>query len=161
MDDLVPLVKNGLSKRNFENGKAMFTATQCTICHRFNGEGAAVGPDITSVGTKFSPRDLLEAIVEPSKVISDQYQNHALITKDGQTLIGKLLGEENGQVLIATSPFDLTLTTSVKKEDITATMPMKVSVMPPALINRLNQDEVLDMIAYMIAGGNPKDNMFK
>ncbi len=159
--ELEPIVKKGLSKRNFENGKNMFLATQCTICHRFNGEGAAVGPDITSVGTKFSPRDLLEAIIEPSKVISDQYQNHAVITKDGATLVGKLMGEENGQILIATSPFDLTNLTSVSKDNVATTMPMQVSVMPPALINRLNQDEVLDLIAYLIAAGNSDDKVFK
>ncbi len=161
MDDVTPWVKNGLGKRNFANGKAMYLATQCTMCHRFAGEGAAVGPDITSVGTKFSPRDLLESIIEPSKVISDQYQNHAIVTKAGLTFIGKLMGEENGQVMIATSPFDLSQLTSVNKDDITTTMPMKVSIMPPAVINRLNKEEILDLLAYLISAGNDQDKIYK
>lgn len=160
MADVEPLVKNKLTGRNFANGKAMYQATQCAICHRFGAEGGAVGPDLTSVGTKFSPRDLLESIIEPSKVISDQYATSSFITKDGLMVIGKLMGEENGSLLIATSPLDPTLTTLVKKDDVTSTSPMKVSVMPPGLLNPLNQDELLDLIAYMISGGREQDPMF-
>jgi putative heme-binding domain-containing protein len=160
MAEVEPLVKGKLTKRDFANGKAMYQATQCAICHRFVSEGGAVGPDLTSAGTKFSPKDLLESIIDPSKVISDQYATSSFITKDGLMVIGKLMGEENGSLLIATSPLDPSQTTLVKKDDITTTAPMKVSVMPPGLLNRLNQDEVLDLIAYLISGGNEQDKMF-
>ena len=160
MADIEPLVKGKLAKRDFANGKAMYQATQCSICHRFVAEGGSVGPDLTSVGTKFSPKDLLESIIEPSKVISDQYATSSFITKDGLMVIGKVMGEENGALLIATSPLDPSQTTLVKKADITTTAPMKVSVMPPGLLNRLNQDEVLDLVAYLIAGGREQDPMF-
>jgi putative heme-binding domain-containing protein len=154
------LAQKGLVKRDFANGKAMFQATQCTICHRFSGEGAGVGPDLSSVGTKFSARDLLESIIEPSKVISDQYQTSMILTKDGAAVIGKVIGEEDGQLLVSTSPLDASLTTKVKKADVASTTPVKVSTMPPGLLNRLNQDEMLDLVAYLISGGNEKDKVF-
>ena len=138
----------------------MFNAVQCTICHRFAGEGAGVGPDLSTVGTKFSPRDLLESILEPSKVISDQYQTSLIMTKDGAAVMGKVVGEENGELIISTSPLDPSQTTKVKKANVTATTPIKLSTMPPGLFNRLNQDEMLDLLAYLISGGNEKDKMF-
>ncbi|HYF34778.1 MAG TPA: heme-binding protein, partial [Prosthecobacter sp.] len=59
--------------RNFENGRNSFGAIGCFACHRFNFEGGAIGPDLTSVSGKFGPKDLLESILDPSKEISDQY----------------------------------------------------------------------------------------
>ena len=71
--DLAPAVDKGMAKRNFENGRKMFGAAACFACHRFGNEGGAMGPDLTSVAGKFSARDLLEHIIEPSKEVSDQY----------------------------------------------------------------------------------------
>ena len=160
VDTAAALTQKGLNKRDYANGKAMFNAVQCTICHRFAGEGAGVGPDLSTVGTKFSPRDLLESILEPSKVISDQYQTSLIMTKDGAAVMGKVVGEENGELIISTSPLDPSQTTKVKKANVTATTPIKLSTMPPGLFNRLNQDEMLDLLAYLISGGNEKDKMF-
>jgi hypothetical protein len=94
-------------------------------------------------------------------VISDQYQNRIIVTKDGQYFSGKLMGEENGQVLIATNPFDLTLLTSVKNADIISNKPSKDSFMPLGYINRLNKDEILDLLAYLISAGNEQDKIYK
>ncbi|HCN82203.1 MAG TPA: heme-binding protein, partial [Sphingobacteriaceae bacterium] len=72
MEDALPVVQN-LSGRDFEQGKAMFTASNCSSCHSMRGEGGSVGPDLTQLGTRFSDKDILESIIEPSKAISDQY----------------------------------------------------------------------------------------
>ena len=69
--------------RDFINGRKMFGAASCFACHRFNQEGGAIGPDLTSVAGKFSPRDLLESIIEPGKEISDQYGQMIFEMKDG------------------------------------------------------------------------------
>ena len=60
-------------RRDFERGRRLYGAVACAACHRFGHEGGGVGPDLTGVAGRFSVRDLLESIVEPSKVISDQY----------------------------------------------------------------------------------------
>ncbi|MEX2027859.1 MAG: c-type cytochrome, partial [Pirellulaceae bacterium] len=73
LDELVPLVDKGLKNRDFDRGRKMFGAANCFACHRFGNEGGANGPDLTGIAGRFSTRDLLETIVEPSKVISDQY----------------------------------------------------------------------------------------
>lgn len=55
-------------------GASLFQQALCIQCHRFAGQGGALGPDLTAVARRFSARDLLEAAVEPQKVVSDQYK---------------------------------------------------------------------------------------
>ncbi|MBI3417154.1 MAG: DUF1080 domain-containing protein, partial [Verrucomicrobia bacterium] len=75
LDELVSVVERGVkSGRNFERGRQLYGAVACAACHRFVNEGGSVGPELAGVVGRFSVHDLLESIVEPSKVISDQYQ---------------------------------------------------------------------------------------
>ena len=74
LDELVPMVENGLKGRDFDRGRTMFAAAKCFACHRFDNEGGGVGPDLSGIAGRFSTRDLLESIVVPSKAISDQYE---------------------------------------------------------------------------------------
>ena len=160
LDAAAALAQKGMRGRNFANGQAMYRAMQCAVCHRFAGEGASVGPDLSTVGGKFSARDLLESILEPSKVISDQYQASAVTTKDGSELFGRIQSRESGEIVISLSPFDASLVTRVKRADVAEIRPWEVSPMPPGLVNRLNEAELLDLVAYLLSGGNEKDKAF-
>ena len=60
----------------------MFGATGCFQCHRFAGEGGAVGPDLTQVAGRFSARDLLESIIEPGCRISETALIRSLIGRN-------------------------------------------------------------------------------
>ena len=90
--------------RNFERGKEVFASTQCLACHRFGNDGGGVGPDITAVSSRFNRRDLLESILDPSKVVSDQYATYAIRMKDGKTHVGQIIEENNDHILLATDP---------------------------------------------------------
>ncbi len=59
----------------------MFSAARCVVCHRYSGEGGATGPDLTQLAGRFGAKDMLEAIIEPSKVISDQYKASVVETR--------------------------------------------------------------------------------
>jgi putative heme-binding domain-containing protein len=159
-DDVVALAKDGLHGRNFEQGKAMFSSTLCIRCHHFDGEGGNIGPDLSGAGNRYSIRDLAENIIEPSKVISDQYGTDELVMKDGSSIIGRVLQEENGKLFVMTSAFAPDDLTPVKAADVKARKPYPVSMMPPGLINPLNRDELLDLFAYLLSGGNPGDKVF-
>ncbi len=74
LEELIPLVNNGLKGRDFDRGHSLFAATRCFSCHRFSDEGGGLGPDLSGLAGRFNVRDLLESIVVPSKVISDQYE---------------------------------------------------------------------------------------
>jgi len=139
----------------------MYRATMCATCHRFNGEGGSIGPDLTGSGNRYTLRDLLENIVDPSKVISDQYDSHELVMKDGTTLLGRIVVEENGKVFVMTNPFAPNDHVAIDEKDIAKKGTRQVSMMPPGLINALNETELLDLIAYLLSGGNAQDKMFQ
>src|SRR5439155_23872340 len=88
VDELVPIVEKGLTRRDYNNGRQLFGETKCYACHRFNNEGGSTGPDLTALSGRFNVRDLLESIIEPSKVISDQYAAVVIATTDGRVITG-------------------------------------------------------------------------
>jgi putative heme-binding domain-containing protein len=160
-DDIVALTQGGLHKRNFAQGQAMYAATLCAQCHHFNGAGGNIGPDLTGAGNRYTMRDLAENIIEPSKVISDQYGSEQIELKDGGLVVGRPVVEENGKLFVMTNPFTPNELSSVASDNVKSRTPFNVSMMPPGLINTLNKDELLDLIAYLVSGGNPNDKAFK
>jgi putative heme-binding domain-containing protein len=161
VDDVVKLGNGGLKGRSFQNGKAMFTSTLCAACHHFAGEGGNVGPDLTGSGNRYTLRDLAENIIDPSKVVSDQYGSEQIEKKDGSFVIGRVVVEENGKLFVMTSPMTPDVQTAVNGSDVKSRKPYPISMMPPGLINSLNSEELLDLIAYLQSGGNPDDKAFK
>lgn len=160
MDDLLPMLDQVESGRSFAKGKAAYEATQCAKCHRFGGDGGSTGPDITGVGARFNPQYLAESLILPSKVVSDQYMTSTVITTDGDVLTGRVIEETDDMIRIRTNPFALEMT-DVKKSNIEERSQSALSEMPQGLINVLTKEEVLDLIAYLRAAGNPDDPAFK
>jgi putative heme-binding domain-containing protein len=161
MADLEGLLGAGLEgNRDFENGKNMFGAATCFACHRFGAQGGAVGPDLTSVRGKFSPRDLLESILEPSKEISDQYGSSIFTMADGSQVVGRIANLNGDNLQVSTNMMDPHAFTTVNTTKLVKTEESKVSMMPPGLLNMLKDDDILDLLAYLLSGGNAKDPMF-
>lgn len=162
MKDATAAIPPKLSGRDFERGKAMFTATACIVCHKLGTEGSSgVGPDLSGAGGRYSIRDLLENIIDPSAVISDQFGSEEITRADADPIIGRVVGEEEGDLLVMTNPFVPDEKTRVKASSVKSRRPYPVSMMPPGLINSLNEDELKDLLAYILSGGNPADPMFK
>lgn len=160
IDEIDALAKGGLTGRNFEQGKAMFTSQLCINCHHFGGEGGNSGPDLTGAGNRYTVKDLAENIVEPSKVISDQYPSEQIDLKDGGTVVGRVVVEENGKLFVMSSALAPDALTTVDETNIKKRSPFNISMMPPGLLTPLNKDELLDLFAYILSGGNPKDSRF-
>jgi putative heme-binding domain-containing protein len=160
VDTAMALVKNGLSNRSFAQGKAMFAACLCSTCHNMRGEGGTVGPDLTQLGTRFSYKDMLVAIVDPGKSISDQFAAKVFYLEDGSSVVGRLMNEDGDKYYISQNPFAPQTLRGISKKDVIRTRLSEISVMFPGLINRLNSEELKDLLAYMKAGGNPQDSIF-
>lgn len=158
--ELSTAMKDGLRHRNFERGRRMFSAAKCFACHRFDGEGGAVGPDLTSLAGRFSSHDILESVVEPSKTISDQYQAVQIVTVDGQVIVGRIVNLANNEYRIRTNQLDPGNLTIVNRNDIEEMVPSRTSMMPTGLLNKLKQDEILDLMAYLLSRGDPEHPMF-
>ncbi len=162
MEDFADVINVGLEgNRDFASGRNAFGTVGCYACHRFNQDGGAIGPDLTSVSGKFSPWDLLESIVNPSKEISDQYGAMVFEMNDGSTVIGRIMNLSGDSVRVSTNMYDPNAITMVDRKRLKEMRPSPVSMMPPGLINVLEKDEVLDLLAYLLSKGNPDDPMFK
>jgi putative heme-binding domain-containing protein len=161
VESAMPILESGLTNRNFENGKAMYAATTCKACHTMRAEGGATGPDLTQLGTRFSTKDMLEAITKPSKSISDQYAATQFSLKNGNSIVGRLVNEDANAYYVSQNPYSPETLEKVLKKNVISSKPSAVSIMFEGLINSLNEEEMKDLMAYLMAGGNEKNAMFK
>ncbi|MFY8057493.1 MAG: c-type cytochrome, partial [Planctomycetaceae bacterium] len=100
VDDFLADVEAGLAGRSFENGRKMFQVTACYKCHRFAGDGGVVGPELTAVSRRYNARTLLESIIEPSKVVSDQYEASVFVLDSGRTVTGRVVNLNNDRIMV-------------------------------------------------------------
>ena len=161
VEEVLALATDKLKARDFKNGEKMYKAARCVVCHRFGGDGGATGPDLTQLAGRFNLKDLNDAIVDPRKIISDQYKASVIETKAGKVITGRIVSESKDSITIVVDPENATKTVEVKKSDIETNQPSKVSLMPKDLLKTLNEDEVRDLLAYLLSRGNPADAMFR
>lgn len=152
MADLEPVLAQVEKGRDFKRGKDVFEAAQCLACHRFGNEGGAVGPDLTAVASRFKHRDILESIIEPSKVISDQYKNTTVRLKNGDVYEGRIVEETAEKLVVQPNPL-LPEKVTLQTSDVKSRALSNLSPMPEGLVNTFTREEILDLIAYMESGG--------
>ncbi len=160
VDDLSADLATGMKGRNFDNGRKFAGAVGCFACHRFGNEGGAVGPDLTGVAGRFSPRDLLESIITPSKEVSDQYQQVILVQKKGDPVIGRIVNLHDDNYSVMVNMYDPNDLKSVKASNVKEVRVSKLSPMPEGLLNLLQKDEILDLMAYLLSGGDKTNKAF-
>ena len=161
VDSAMKLFESDLHDRNFENGKRMFSGGLCIACHRFGGSGGTSGPDLGSVGKRFSIRDILVAVCEPSASISEQYLASVVTLKDGSSLHGRLIYKNDKEIAVAPNPFNNAEFAKAPADQVTKIEYSQVSMMPPGTIAGMNADELKDLIAYLVSGGDPKHEAFQ
>jgi putative heme-binding domain-containing protein len=149
LPDLVDAVAKLERSPDLERGKAMFHAAQCSRCHRVGKEGQPFGPDLTHVSGRFGRRELLQAIVEPSKVVDEKYRIWQVQTHDGQALTGQLVGGDQATLFLARDPLRTAEFVKLERDNIAARKPDPTSPMPTALLDTLTPEEVQDLLAYL------------
>ncbi len=146
--------------RNFEKGKQAFVDAQCLACHRFGNEGGGVGPDLTAVSSRFSRRDVLESILEPSKVVSEQFLNTTVWLKSGDDHTGRLVEETGDLLVLVPNQLQPDVKITVKKADVAKRGFSKLSPMPANLADGLSRDEILDLLAFIESAGRKNGAAF-
>jgi putative heme-binding domain-containing protein len=159
--ELAPIVEKGLTKRNFARGRKLFGEAQCFACHRFDNEGGSTGPDLTAAAGRFSVRDLLESIIEPSKEISDQYAAISITTVEGKIVTGRIVNYAGDTMMVMTNMLDPNGLVGVNRKKVESIVKSKVSMMPEGLLDTLKEDEILDLVAYLLSRGDRKSRMFR
>jgi putative heme-binding domain-containing protein len=159
-DELLPLFENGLKGRNFDRGREMFAAANCFACHRFVNDGGATGPDLTALAGRFGVRDILASIMDPDQVVSDQYAAVTVVTTDGKVVTGRVVNFGGGAYSINTNMLDPLAVEKCQQSEIEEMSKAKVSMMPRGLLNTLNADEILDLMAFLLSQGDRNHEMF-
>ena len=160
LPDLLPGLAKAKSDRSFARGKAVFTEAQCILCHRFGSSGGSVGPELAAVSSRLATRDILESILEPSKVISEQYQNIVLALNDGDIVAGRLIAENDRKLVLMTDPIHPNKV-DIRMSDILSRRASKISPMPEDLVNSFTENEIWDLIAYLESAGKGTYAAFK
>jgi putative heme-binding domain-containing protein len=158
--ELVAHAGESLERRSFASGKAAFESASCLRCHRFGEQGESAAPNLTVVGNRFNAADLLESILSPSKMISDQYANTDLILGGELVVSGRIVREDATRVTVAESQFRPAASVTVAKRDIRERRLSAISPMPAGLLDGLTREQIMDLIAYLRSAGNPQDEAF-
>jgi len=160
LEELEPLLAGLVGGRDHARGRELYTKTTCAACHRIGGEGGGTGPDLSGAGSRFSLRALAETVVQPSRVISDQYRDTVFEFVNGGIATGRVLAEDSAGVRVL-------LTGLPEREEVFAAESIasrrvsSVSRMPEGLLRGLTEDEVRDLFAYVLAGGDAADPLFQ
>ena len=149
-----------LERRSFSRGAGLYRAAACMSCHQMNGVGGNAGPDLSSVGKTYSIADLLRAIIEPSHAITDQYAVSIVHKSDGTTVSGLVVGLDEQRVTIAPNFSAAGFTTVISRDEIREIVLSETSPMPAGLVNGFSEDDLRDLMAYLVSGANTDDPVF-
>jgi putative heme-binding domain-containing protein len=148
-----------MTGRNFERGRSLYFSVGCGSCHRLNQYGGDIGPDLTTVASRFNANRILEKIIDPNRVVSDQYLSSEVRLTNGQVLMG--LPVESGDSVTVHPRDPQQQATTVPRSQVASIQRTQVSVMPPGLINSLSDEELRDFMAYLQSGGNREHRFFQ
>jgi putative heme-binding domain-containing protein len=136
-------------KGSAAKGKELFFkqgALQCVNCHRINGTGSTLGPDLSQIGKKYDRAQILESILEPSKTIDNQYLTYLVETSDGKVLTGLLAKKTAEEVVLRTAADKEERIPAAKVERL---VPQQKSLMPELLLRDLTAEQVADLLEYL------------
>ena len=132
-------------KGDAARGKQVFTAT-CSVCHRFNGEGKNVGPDLSGIGARDRAEILLE-ILDPNRSVEANYRSWTVATKDGETYSGRLDAETQTTIEL----LDIASQKHVfQRNDITSLKVSDLSLMPSGF-ESLPAEDLKGLLEYLAA----------
>ena len=160
LEELSAAAKTGLKNRNFANGRKMFAAAGCYACHRFDNQGGMTGPDLTSAGRRYSSHDLLDQVINPSNVINEQFSAITVVTDAGLVHTGVVVNLNGDSMTLNTDLTDPNKRVNIDRKSIDSLIVSKTSPMPTGLFDRMKEEEILDLIAYLISAGDPKHDFF-
>lgn len=160
-ETVMQLFETELVARDFERGEEMFSAGRCVVCHRFQGSGGLCGPDLGSVAKRFSIRDIVVSICEPNHTISEQYQASIVTRTDGSAVFGRVIYKNDEEIAVASNPYDFGDLTRVPIGQIAKVELATVSMMPAGTIVMMNKEEVSDLMAYLLSGGDRRHKVFQ
>jgi putative heme-binding domain-containing protein len=129
-------------------GRELFLteSLKCATCHKVEGKGTDVGPDLSDIGKKRSREQLLESLLDPSRRVEQQYQAYFLRTNSGQAHTGLLVRKGDTEVVLRDAQNKLI---HVPADDVEAVSPSRVSLMPDGQLRDLTPQQAADLLAFL------------
>lgn len=157
MADLLPAVGDLGTGRDWLKGGQVFEQAGCGLCHALGTywEGNGMAPDLTGVASKLARDMVLQSILEPSATLNGQYYHTEFTMKDGTVVRGSVVDVVGDKLVVAPVMMVPDVTIQIAKADIKSERPSPVSPMPGGLLNPFTRDQILDLMAFLDAGGNP------
>ena len=146
--------------RNFNTGQQMFKMASCISCHQVNGEGVNIGQNLEELDPEYKPIDVLQHILEPSLKIGSKYQTHKFMLESGEVVSGVITFEDNLMIRYIDNPLVGGDPKVIRVAKIDERNVSKTSIMPTGLLDQLTRDEVLDLVAFVMAKGQKKDKIY-
>lgn len=159
-DELVAELPTAQQGRSWERGRAALAKASCMTCHRIGEQGSSIGPDLSRVGSRFDERALLESIMVPSKEIDEKYRLSRYLLADGTVVTGRPSSVGANQITIQTNSIPMQ-SVPINRADIEQTSQADISPMPAQLMDVLTLDEILDLLAYLKANGDPRADVYR
>ena len=163
MGDLLPVVADLGTGHDWNQGRELFRKAACGACHAFAGEseGAGLAPDLTSVASKLPREVILQSIIEPSAIINGQYFHTKFTLKNGTVITGSVIDVVNKKILVAPVMLTPDATVEIAEADVKSEEPSPISPMPPGLLNELTREQVIELLAFLDAGGDKNAAVYR
>ncbi|MCH2201084.1 MAG: c-type cytochrome [Fuerstiella sp.] len=148
------VLSNSLRGRSPVIGARLFREATCLSCHKMNGEGGTVGPQLTDVFKRLNGdyHLILREILEPSYRIDPKYAIKVVIDVDGKTTSGIVTAEDKSSISILVNP-EAPKPSVIRRDDIEEIIPSTNSMMPKALLDRFTNDEIMEILNYITSAG--------
>jgi len=170
--------------RNFASGQQLFTTLACAQCHQLgqnqlgkdsstaalndhganhaHGPSLEVGPSLAEAVKKYKgdAKLVLQEILEPSRNIEEKYRKVMFELEDDIYVSGNILAEDEETVTIQNGP-TVAQKQKISKKTIQSRRPSPISIMPVGLLNALDKEQILDLLTYVLASGNPKADAYE
>jgi len=132
-----------------DRGREVFfreSSNSCGGCHRVQGQGQWVGPDLSTIGTKYGRDELLRSILNPSAAIGYNYRTHTVALGDGRVLTGLAVEDGPDALVLKTAERERI---RIRPADVEDRKVSEVSLMPEGLAETMSDEELVDLLAFL------------
>jgi putative heme-binding domain-containing protein len=163
MTELLPSVMDLGVGRDWARGRDLFRQAACGVCHAFGSESEGMGlaPDLTAVGSTYTRDFVLQSILEPSAEINARFMHTAFTLKNGAVVTGSVVDIVEKRLIIAPVMLSPDATIEIAEADVVSEAPSAVSPMPPGLLNQLTKEQIVELMAFLDAGGDRNASVYR
>ncbi|MEK6249604.1 MAG: carbohydrate-binding protein, partial [Planctomycetales bacterium] len=166
VEDLADSMAQVTGGRSFDNGRQLFQTATCVNCHQMGEVGAKTGPELTRVAERMAKKNqprlaLLTEILQPSQVVAEEFRNFLVTTNDGRQLSGMIVGKDEKSIRLVTNPLVPDQVTELDQADVDTIEPTAGSLMPAGLLSTFTRDDILDLLAFLEAGGDSQHAIYR